>query len=288
MYSSVGLSDGEAKPGTFTNQLAAMVSPSKGKDGKGWYMVMRPAIVRKGESLDTAKKGVVQAGEHVLVSLIKGRRAQVQAPYKGWVSVKTAAGAPIITKADLMMGGAMSMMPGIANAAGGAKDKATATKMAENWKKMSASELHHAMSKGKVDPDVVLGEGMDKIQGFLNDANKQLAAATGDKHGGTVAPMPAGLKDGTQPMPQFHLPSMDKVKTMMNARMPESQRQQQAQMDSPLLSQNALAVAQQMLKKQGTTLQEATKSLTGVDHALLEKNVKDAEERIANARAESQ
>lgn len=182
---------GSQLPAADASDLTGLAEQASPQSGKGWWLVARPAILREGMSLDTPKVAVLRAGEHVLVTEVKGHRAHIQAPHDGWVSTETATGVPIIASLGLL--GPAGAPPGLRPGEG-----------AEALQKMSGAEVQARMSS------------------ILAQTNKVLEEA-GGRHGAPVKrDMRTDFARGAE----------------------------------------GLTEAEQMLRKDGQTLADATKGLT--------------------------
>jgi len=278
---TVGLE--EAKPGALSAKMAAMMMGQPGGaasggaagGGKGWYTVMRPAILREGEGLDTPKRGVLQLGDHVLVSETDGHRAKIQAPQKGWVSVQTPSGQPIIGQ----LGAGVGMPQGM--------PQLPHMQMPLAGKKMSASELRTAIQEHKLDPNVVMPRGMGKVSGFLSDANKRLSAMVGQPSApGALPAMPAHAgPEGAKGADPYRLPSLAKVQAMVNGQMPQGATRQVPQ---GFMGQDALSIADKMLHKEGSSLQDAGKGLSGTNKDMMQQRIQQMQDNIRKMRKESE
>lgn len=63
---------------------------------RGWCMTFLDSQVRVGEALESAKVDTIKAGSLVYVAEVRGRRAHIQRPVEGWMSVRTADGVKIL------------------------------------------------------------------------------------------------------------------------------------------------------------------------------------------------
>jgi len=284
-----GLSE-QAKPGSFLGKTNALISAQQASpgSGKGWWIVVRPAILREGMSLDTPKVAVLRTGEHLLVSEVRGRRAHIGAPKEGWVSVKTSRGEPILAPPDLGLGSVKTAVAGFEPR----PPQPRQGNGSDAWKGMSALELREAMAKGQVDPSAVLASGFGKLSGFLNQTNKVLDKYSKGLAGKSPQPpgaaglptasMAPGAKSGEELMPQLQMPLFPQAAEGAAPGIAGAE-------DAEALGTEALSVADKLLRKEGKSLEDATKGLTTNPRLakLMNQVVRQREAAIARARATS-
>jgi len=139
--------------------LASSKEVQVNSDERGWYRTYLRTMVREGESLNSAEVELLPPGSLVWVAETKGRRARVQNPVKGWVSLRSTEGIEIM-RPDTMYAGRSNQTefndflkgPEMKNATkrlkeASAKLTALQAKMKDTLKKVTDQEIYKKVGK---------------------------------------------------------------------------------------------------------------------------------------------